>query len=370
MPEKMRVYVGTYTHPIKFGTGQILQSKGEGIYLLELDPTSGKITYLQTFTDVVNPSYLVIAKNNRFLYAVNELKNFQGKPSGSVSAFKISKTTGELTFINKQPSGGTDPCHLVMNTAGTHLYVSNFMSGSVSVFPIRLDGAIGASSQHIQHSGSSVDPGRQTGPHAHSLVFSPDGRHAFVPDLGLDKLIIYKIDLHTGSLLDAPTPYFKTQPGAGPRHRAFDPTGKYCYLINELDCTILALAFDKKNSRFELLQTVSSLPEGLKVPGNSCADIHITPNGSHLYGSNRGHNSLIIYARDKRSGLLEYVDCQPCGGEIPRNFAIDSTGAYLLCANQDTDNIIVFKIDKGTGRLSETSAINIPTPVCVKPVAD
>ena len=363
MPERMLVYVGTYTDPIKFGTGQIFEGKGKGIYLLELDLAAGELKALETFTNIVNPSYLAINKEGGFLYAVNELKEYQGKASGSVSAFKMSKTDGKLTFINTQPTNGTDPCHVELNREGTKLFVSNFMSGSVAVFPIRADGSIGEISQFIQHAGSSVNPARQSGPHAHSLVFSPDERFAFVPDLGLDKLMIYKTTDGAQDLVEAKVPYFKTQPGAGPRHCAFSPDGKFCYLINELDCTILALAYNEMAGSFEELQCVSSLPEGVGISGTSCADIHITPDGAYLYGSNRGHNSLIIYRIDKASGLLEYVGCRSCGGEIPRNFAIDPTGKYLLCANQNSDDIVVFRIDPATGLLTETSKFGVPSPV-------
>jgi len=367
MSERMLVYIGTYTHPIKFGTGQILNSKGKGIYLLELDLKTGILTEVNVFTNIVNPSYLAINQKSGFLYAVNELKEYQSKPSGSVSAFKMSKSSGALTFINIQPTLGTDPCHVIVNAEGTHLFVSNFMSGSIAVFPINTDGSLSEARQFIQHIGSSVNPARQSGPHAHSLVFSPDGKYAFVPDLGIDKMMVYKTNTGTQPLVEAAVPYFKTQPGAGPRHCTFSPDGRFCYLINELDCTILVLAYDAKNGSFTELQAVSSLPEGVVVPGNSCADIHITPDGTYLYGSNRGHNSLIIYKIDKKTGKLEFVDCPPCGGKIPRNFAIEPTGNYLLCANQDSDTIVVFKIEHESGLLTEISKIEIPTPVCVKP---
>ena len=363
------VYVGTYTEPIRFGTGQILDGKGDGIYLLELDHQSGELKHLETFSNVVNPSYLAINQSNGFLYAVNELKEFEGKPSGSVSSFAVSSDTGELKFVNKQPTGGTDPCHVIMDKSGSHLYVSNFMSGSVSVFPIKPDGSIDESTRLIQHEGSSVDPTRQTGPHAHSLVFSPDQEFAFVPDLGLDKLVIYKVNPQTKLLNEKTTAFFKTTPGAGPRHCVFDPDGDFCYLINELDSTILALAYNPVTGGFTELQNVSSLPGDNHVSGNSCADVHITPNGKYLYGSNRGHNSLVIFEVDQNTGMLGYINCVPCGGEIPRSFAIDPAGEFLLCANQDSDDIVVFRIDIGTGLLSEISKIHIPTPVCVLPVS-
>ena len=368
MPERMLVYVGTYTDPIKFGTGQIFEGKGKGIYLLELDFHTGDLEALEIFTNIVNPSYLAINKKGGFLYAVNELKEYLGKASGSVSSFNMSKTSGKLTFINSQPTNGTDPCHVELNKEGTKLFVSNFMSGSVSVFPIKADGSIDELSQFIQHTGNSVNLARQSGPHAHSLVFSPDERFAFVPDLGLDKLMIYKTNESAPALVEAAVPYFRTQPGAGPRHCSFSMDGKFCYLINELDCTILALSYNEKEGSFIQLQCVSSLPEGVGINGNSCADIHITPDGAFLYGSNRGHNSLIIYKINKSTGWLEYVGSQSCGGEIPRNFAIEPTGNYLLCANQNSDDIVVFKIHHETGKLTQTSKFKIPSPVCVKPI--
>ena len=368
MLDKTLFYVGTYSEPIKFGTGQVVAGKGEGIYLVELDLHTGDLKLIDIFKNIANPSYLVVNKKNGYLYAVNELKQFQEKPSGSVSSFKISKNTGELTFVNKQPTEGTDPCHIVVNSKGTELFISNFMSGSVCVLPIRPDGSIGEPSQLIQHTGRSINPERQSGPHAHSLVFSADEKYAFVADLGLDMLMIYETNSGSSPLTKSSIPYFKTEPGAGPRHFTFNPSGEYCYVINEINCTILVLSYDKKNGSFLELQSVSSLPEGIGISGNSCADIHITPDGTFLYGSNRGHNSLIIYRINKKSGLLEYINCQPCGGEIPRDFAIDPSGTYLLCANQDSDDITVFTIDQITGWLKEITKCNIPTPVCVKPL--
>ena len=368
MSKTQRIYVGTYTHPIKFGTGQILDSKGQGIYLLELDIQTGKLELDKIYKNIVNPSYLVINQENSCLYAVNELKEFQGKISGAVSAFQITGPGGDLELLNQQPTNGTDPCHVEIDPQGRHLFVSNFMSGSVSVFPILPDGSIGEICQFIQHQGSSVNLARQSGPHAHSLVFSPDGRFAFVPDLGLDKLMVYQVTYNSEPLVEVSGSHFQTKPGAGPRHCAFSPDGNFCYLINELNSTILTLAYEKDSGNFRELQCVSSLPPEISVPGNTCADIHLTPDGAFLYGSNRGHNSLIVYNINQQTGVLDFVDCQPCGGEIPRNFAIDPTGRYLLCANQDSDNIVIFRIDAKTGHLTELSKITVHTPVCVKPI--
>lgn len=366
MSQKILVYVGTYTCPIRFGTGEILEGKGDGIYLLEFNLNTGKLRTIQTVTGVVNPSYLVLSKKNNCLYAVNELKEFQGEASGSVSAFRVSQMDGALSFINMQATGGTDPCFVEVNLNGTHLYVCNFMSGSLCVYPLEVDGAIGLPAQFIQHEGSSVNPKRQSGPHAHSLIFSPDGRYAFVPDLGLDKIVTYKVEHDTQLLIEPPT-YFPTDPGAGPRHGTFDIKGRYFYVINELNCTVLVLEYNAENGSFTKLQTLSSLPEGVNVSDSTGADIHITPNGTYLYVSNRGHNSLVFYSIDQKSGLLSYAGYQLCEGKTPRNFAIDPTGHYLLCANQDSDNIVVFEISYDTGKLKEKSQITIPTPVCVKP---
>lgn len=368
MQDRTFLYVGTYTDPIKFGTGNIFEGKGEGIYLVELDLQTGNLKIIDIFKNISNPSYLVVNKENSYLYAVNELKEFRGKPSGAVSSFKISKTNGKLTFINIQPTNGTDPCHIELNKENTILFVTNYMSGSVSVFPINPDGSIGELCQFIQHIGNSVNPARQSGPHAHSLVFSPDGKFAFVQDLGLDKVMVYQTKDKTQPFVEAAQPYFQTQPGAGPRHGTFGNSGDFYYLINELDSTILALSYNAEAGSFTELQRVSSLPEGIVFPGNSCADIHISPDGAYLYGSNRGHNSLVIYKIDQQSSLLAYVTSQSCGGLEPRNFMIDPSGNYLLCANQNSDDITAFKIDKQNGWLKEVTKLNIPTPVCIKSV--
>ncbi len=366
MEESIHFYVGTYTNPILFGGGRIFEGKGKGIYLLSLDPLNGELRLVNVFENIENPSFLVINNDNSCLYAVNELKEFQGKSSGSVSSFLISKDDGALTFLNKQPSNGTDPCHIEINSSGTNLFVSNFMSGSLSVYPVKLDGSIGETSQFIQYSGSSIHPSMQSGPHAHSLAFTRDEKYALVMNLGADRVMIYKNNNGETPLIEAETPFLISEPGAGPRHCTFSPDGKYCYIINELNSSIIALSYNKETGSFNQIQCVSSLPQGTSIARNSCADIHMTPNGSFLYGSNRGHDSLVSYRVNKESGLLDYIDCPPCGGKSPRNFAIDPTGNYLLCANLDSDNIVVFKINQSSGKLSEISKLSIPSPVCVK----
>jgi 6-phosphogluconolactonase len=365
MSKKQLVLVGTYTQPITFGTGQILEGKGKGIYSFLLDTETGVLEGEQLAPGIVNPSYLTLNSAANRLYAVNELKEYEGRASGAVSAFAFNPQSRELKLLNTRATGGTDPCHVVVNSKDTHVFVSNFMSGSVCVFPIEKDGSLGEESQFIQHEGSSVNKARQSGPHAHSLIFDNSERFAFVPDLGIDRLMAYKTDFSAGTLRTAASPYFETAPGAGPRHCVFHPNGKYAYLINELSCGISALAYNETDASFRLLQTVPTVVEDFSGH-NSCADIQILPNGQFLYGSNRGHNSIIIYRIESGTGLLSLAGFESSGGEIPRSFCVDPTGAFLLAANQDTDNIVVFRIDGATGKLKKVSEQSAPTPVCVK----
>lgn len=368
MSKKMCVFIGTYTHPIRFGTGQLFEGKGKGIYCYELNMETGELTYLNETSGVVNPSYIALDSKHGHLYAVNELKEFEGQASGAVSAFSVDPDTYKLTFLNQKPTGGTDPCHVIVSPDDTHIFVSNFMSGSFSVFPVKADGSLDDASQFVQHEGSSINPKRQTGPHAHSTIFSPDGKYAFIPDLGMDKLMAYAPDYTTGKVAAGPVPYYATQPGSGPRHCVFHKNGKFCYLINELRCTISALKYNAKEGSFEVLQTVPSVVGDDGFAGeNSCADIQITPNGKFVYGSNRGHDSIIAYKIDETTGKLTYVSMTSSGGGTPRNFAIEPTGRFLLVGNQDTDNILVFEIDQVTGGLTKVFEASVPTPVCIRP---
>jgi 6-phosphogluconolactonase len=359
------VFVGTYTESIKFGTGNILSGKGEGIYILTFDSSTGKLEHYRTVKDIVNPSYFCLRTNNRFVYVVNELKHYDGKASGSVSAFELNQENMSLRLLNKQPTQGTDPCHICLDNAEKHVFVSNFMSGSVCVFPILDDGSLGEASQFIQHSGSSKDPVRQTGPHAHSLTFDSRNQFAFVPDLGIDKLVVYKHDAATGSLMRGIAADYSLPPGSGPRHFTFHPNGRFAYLINELASGIMVFSYDQRTGSLRELQNVSTVPETFRGD-NTCADIHIPVTGRFVYGSNRGHDSIVIYRIDETTGLLTYIGHEKTGGKTPRNFAIDPAGHFLLIANQDSDTLVTFCIDQETGKLSPASNITVPTPVCVK----
>ena len=366
MANEMLVYVGTYTEPIRFGTGKILEGKGEGIYLYRMHPTTGALEFDSKTTGVVNPSYLALDPAQRFLYAVNELKTYEDKPTGTVSAFAVDARSGKLEFLNKRLTHGTDPCHVIVDGKGRHIFVANFMSGSVCVLPVRNDGSLGEASDFVQHLGSSVDPVRQKGPHAHSVTLDKASRFAFVPDLGLDKLMVYKFDRTRGMLEPNAVAWIKVKPGAGPRHVALHPTGKFAFLINELDSTVTALSFNRTTGVFKELQVVPTLPAGFQGE-STCADVQVAQSGRFLYASNRGHDSLVIYRIDRRTGRLSYVGHQPTQGKTPRQFEIDPTGRFLLVANQDTDRIVTFRIDPQSGNLAPTGqVVQVPTPVCVK----
>ena len=234
MEKKLFAFVGTYTEDILFGTGAVLKGKGEGIHVLALDLETGALEPIHVHRGVINPSFLCLTRDCRFLYAVNELKRFGGEDSGAVSAFAGELSPVSLRLLDQKPTGGTDPCHVVLDAAESHVFVTNFMSGSVSVFPRRPDGGLMAASHFIQHRGSGPDPRRQAGPHAHSLTLDPENRFAYVPDLGLDQLVIYRFDRERGKLLAARPPWLQARPGGGPRHFEFHPNGRFAYMINEL----------------------------------------------------------------------------------------------------------------------------------------
>ncbi len=360
------VFIGTYTEDILFGTGQILKGKGEGIYILELMQDTGELRFVNLIKGVRNPSYLAFHPSKKFMYCVNEFKEFEGMASGGVSAYAIDSSNTELTFLNTKPSHGTDPCHLAVDPTGKFLFVANFASGSVSAYPIKPDGSLDDASDVIQHEGSSIDPVRQVGPHAHAATIDIQGKFLYVPDLGLDEVKIYEVDPIKGKLKDTPTKYITTVPGAGPRQVVMHPNDNYAYLVNELNSTMTAYHYSKDTGALEELHTLSTLPKGFQGE-SSCAEVQIHPSGKFLFGSNRGHNSIVSYSIDEETGTLKLVGHTHTKGEIPRNFVVSHDGIYLLAANQDSDNIVVFKIDEKTGELQDLkSEYHIPTPVCIK----
>ena len=361
MSQEFYVYVGTYTQPILFGTGDVLQGKGEGIYLYKMDSETGKLTHVFTTKGVPNPSYLTLSPCGRFLYCVNELKEYEGQPSGAASAFAVEPDG--LRFLNSRSTGGTDPCHVNVNSKNTHVTVANFMSGSVRVFPIEKDGSLGEGGRFFQHEGQSVHPTRQKGPHAHSLVFDIEENYAFVPDLGIDRLVVYKTDFK-GKGLEESHGFYASSPGGGPRHCVFHPSDNYCYVINELDLSVSALDY---NGAGELIhrQTVSLVPACADKGNSIGADIQILPDGRCVYASVRGLDTLSVL-KVEPDGSLSLKEAFPSRGKTPRSFEVTPDGKYLLAANQDTDNLVVFKINPVSGGLDEVFEVAIPTPVGVK----
>ena len=352
---KMRVYVGTYTGP-----------KSRGIYLLEFDPATGALIPKGVAAETPSPSFLAIHPNRKFLYAANEVGNFGGKSGGGVSAFAIDPKTGSLTPLNRQTSGGADPCALLVDPSGKNVLVANYSGGSLEVLPIGEDGKLGEPSAFVQHKGSSVDKGRQTSPHAHSIDLDATGKLAIAADLGLDKLMVYRFDPAKGTLTPHDTPHASVKPGSGPRHFAFHPDGRHAYVISEMASTVTALDFDPTRGAFAEIQTISTRGPGGK-PGNSTAEVMVHPSGKFVYGSNRGDDTLAIYAVEPTSGKLTLVGHQSTGGKTPRNFGIDPTGQFLLAANQDSGTVVLFRIDPATGLLKQAGEpVAVPSPVCVK----
>lgn len=349
------VYVGTYTGP-----------KSKGIYAYRFDAATGGLIPLGLAAETANPSFLALHPSRRFVYAANEIGNYQSQKSGAVSAFAIERRTGKLTFLNTVASRGADPCYLVVDKTGKNLLVANYSGGSVAVFRLLEDGRLGEVSAFVQHVGSSVNPARQREPHAHSINLSPDNHFAIAADLGLDQLLVYRFDATRGSLA-ANTPAFaRVKPGAGPRHFAFHPSGKFAYVINEMQSTVTAFAYDAAGGVLRELQTISTLPEDF-AGENYTAEVQVHPSGKFLYGSNRGHDSVAVFAIDAARGTLTPIECVPTQGKTPRNFGIDPTGAYLLAANQGSDSIVVFRINLQTGRLTPTGQVlEVASPVCVK----
>jgi 6-phosphogluconolactonase len=351
------VYIGTYTQLLPHVRG-----KAEGIYTYRLDMTTGALQHLGTTPGLLNPSFLAVDDDRRYLYAVQEVGDYEGQTGGTVNAFAIDPRTLALSPLNHQLTHGAHPCHVGIDHSGRWLLAANYSGGSVSVFPIGLDGALGPATATVQHYGPAT---HHDGPHPHSAVSTPDGAFVLVPDCGLDRIAIYRLNTANGTLAEHDIPWVKLQPGAGPRHLAFHPSGAYVYCINERNSTLSALAYEPAQGVLRELQTLSTLPEGFAGP-NSCADIHIDRSGRFLYGSNRGHNSIAIFVVDGATGMLRAAGHAASGGRTPRNFAIDPSGAFLLVANQDSDTIVTLRIDQATGALTPTQIADVPSPVCIR----
>jgi len=355
------IYIGTYTR-----TEPHVQGKAAGIYAYRMDGVSGALHELSVAAGVVNPSFVAVDAARRYLYAVQELNAYEGERGGAISAFAIDPYTSALTLINHQPTAGAHPCYVGIDNSGRYALVANYSGGSVSVFPIGADGALAPATTVVQHQGVAT---HHDGPHPHSIVATPDSRYLLAPDCGLDRIFIYRLDTERGTLIENDPPWVMLAPGAGPRHLAFHPSGKTLFCINERNSTVTALAYEPDGAVLRELQTVSTLPDGF-AGQNTCADIHIHPAGGFLYGSNRGHDSIAIFAVDAATMPLRALGHVATAGRTPRNFAIDASGTFLLVANQDTDTVVTLRIDQATGGLIATEQIaSVPSPVCVRVVA-
>jgi 6-phosphogluconolactonase len=350
---KQLVYIATYT-----------EHGSRGIYVCEFDPLTGRLTRPVLAAETSQPSFLAVSSDRKFLYAVNELSHFNGEPAGAVSGFSIDSVTGNLTLLDQVSSRGPGPAHLVLDQAGHFVLVANYDGGSVAVFRLLPDGTIGDSTAFVRHKGSSVSPQRQQGPHAHAVAMSPDNRFAIVADLGLDQLFVYPFDASSGTL-GLPR-IVRTQPGVGPRHLVFDSRGKFVYVINELSSTITVYSYMLRDGAMAPLQTISTLPGGF-APLNTAAEVVLHPSGKFLYASNRGDdNSIAVFAVDPKKGTLTPIEYVPAEGKIPRNFAIDPSGQWLLAANQDSNTVITLRIDRDSGRLTRTGqSIEVKSPAMV-----
>ena len=379
--ERAFVFVGAYT-----GFGPNRRGKAEGIDVFRLDSANGDLTHVETVPGVENPSFLTVHPTRRFLYAVNGSPSIDGQPGGAVSAFAIDPETGHLTFINRQITTGQGPCHATIDREGRYVLATSYHAGNVVVFPVRPDGGLASASDLVWHRGSSVHPERQTESHAHSVNFDLDQRFALVCDLGLDRVYVYRFDHDSGKLIPNDPPWIATEPGVGPRHLDFHPGGRYVFVINEIGSSLSSYRYDPDRGVLSAIETVSTIPADFVgapftpdvqvgpaasrpsvVGTNFAADVHVAPSGRFVYGSNRGHDSIVIYAFDETTGRMRYVGHESTGGRTPRNFTIDTSGTLLLVANQGSDNIVSFRIDPASGTLTPTGAVaSSPTPTCVK----
>jgi 6-phosphogluconolactonase len=355
---KQWVYVGTYTG----------KSGSRGIYRFDFDPATGKLTPAGLAGEATNPSFLAIHPSRRFLYAVGEVADFGGQPAGVVSAFALDPATGKLTALNQQSSGGPGPCHVTIDKAGKHALVANYRGGSACVLPIGDDGRLGERTDFVQHHGKGSNLQRQEAPHAHSANLDAANRFAFIADLGLDKVFVYRYDAARGKITPNDPPALELKPGSGPRHFAFHPDGKRAYVINELASTITACDYDPERGVLTARQTVSTLPPDFRG-NNTTAEVVVHPSGHFVYGSNRGHDSIAAFAVEQ-GGTLRPIGQEPTQGRTPRNFNIDPTGTWLIAANQDSNSLVVFRIDPQTGKLTPAGQrAEVGSPVCIKFVA-
>lgn len=347
------VYVGTYTG-----------LKSKGVYAFRLDPVTGALISLGLAAESENPSFLVVDPVRARLFVANEVGDYRGGKTGAVSSFEADQVTGRLKLLSQQPSGGEGPCYVALDKEARHLLVANYVSGSVAVLPVSGDGSLGETTSVVQHQGSSIDPERQEGPHAHSINIDPEGNVACAADLGMDELLLYRYDQLTGTLESPAHKVIRTSPGAGPRHMAFHPGGEYLYVVTELSNTLLVFSYENGNAT--QIQEVSLLPDNY-AGDNKAAEVLAHPGGRFVYASNRGHDSIVLFEADPKSGRVVRKEHTRTGGRTPRGFGIDPSGKWLLAANQESDQVVVFRIDQESGQLHSTEhVVDVGSPVCVR----
>ncbi|MEN9674109.1 MAG: 6-phosphogluconolactonase [Verrucomicrobiota bacterium] len=352
--EVYQVFIGTYTGP-----------KSEGIYSYRFDTETGAVESRGLAAPSKNPSFLALHPSGRFLYAANEVDEWNGKPGGYLSSFAIEPASGHLREINQQSSGGAAPCFVAVDRTGQDLLAANYFGGSVVCLPIQSDGSLKPASAFVQHRGSSVNPDRQKEPHAHSINLSPDNRFALAADLGLDQVLVYRFDPAAGTLIPNTPPFGRLAPGSGPRHLAFSPDGRHAFVINEMLSTLTSMAYDARAGTLTEVQSASTLPDGKPRKDSSTAQVCVHPNGRFVYGSNRGDDSIVVMSVQP-DGHLKWVERVSTQGRTPRNFQLDPSGKFLWAANQSSDSITLFRVDGATGRLTPTGKqLAVGAPVCV-----
>lgn len=352
MKTEKKLFVGAYTKK----EGHV-DGKGEGVYLLGLSYGQAAFDRLDVADGIINPSFVALSPNKRVLYAVSET----GPDVDTVAYVYAYALQGDsMTLLNRQPSYSFAPCHVSVHPSGRYVFVANYVGGVIAMYPVQAGGGLGAAKEVIHLEGNGPHP-RQESSHPHSVCLSPNARFAYVPDLGTDKVMIYRINTERGEL--HPEGFARLAPQSGPRHMAFSADGRFAYVINELSNTITAFRANLKSGQLDSLQTISTLPEGYSKE-SYCGDIHLSPDGHFLYGSNRGHNSLATFAIEGETGRLSLLGHEPTRGDFPRNFTLTPDGAYAYVANQNTGNISIFRI-KPDGLPEYVAEMKIPSPVCL-----
>jgi 6-phosphogluconolactonase len=341
---------------VYFGTH--VSGSGKGFSIAHFDTDTGALTTPKFDLDAVAPAFFVIHPDGRHLYTCNS-----GRPGG-VSAYAIEPKTGHLTLLNSQPAGGADTSYISLDKTGRYALAANYEGGNIAVFALKPDGSLGDRTAFVQHSGTSVNPQRQSHAFAHSIITDPSNRFALVADLGLDKVFVYRFNEKDGTLATNDPPFVAVKPGSGPRHVKFHPAGKHVYLINEMGSVVIAFNWDAARGALTEFQTVSTLPEDFKG-ASACAELEIHPNGKFLYGSNRGHDSLAVFSIEPETGKLKLIEHVSTQGKTPRNFAFDPTGKWIIVTNHGSNNAVVFRVDENTGRLTQTGPpVAVPYPFC------